>query len=353
MTPEQRFARWVRAAIALFIVMFVYFVLADSWMPATPQARALRDVVRVAPRVSGQVVEVNVSNNARVHRGAVLFRVDPAPYRLAVEKARLALAQTRRDNARLEADLAEARASLTRQLTLADELEQERARAAKLVKRGSMSRQRFDTASADARAGRAAAQAAEARVNALKVQRGQSGEDNLQRRKARNALAAARLDLRRTAVRAEQDGHVSNLQLDVGDSVSAGKPVMASVGDRLDIVADFREKSLRHVAAGDRAWVAFDARPGKAYAARITSLDAGVRDGQIPPDGNLAHIPTTDRWVRDAQRLRTHLRLETPPETLPPTGARATVQLAPSEHPVAHALARAQVWLLSFSHHVY
>ncbi|GAA3909758.1 HlyD family secretion protein [Halomonas cibimaris] len=353
MSPEQRFARWVRAAIVLFVVMFVYFVFADTYMPATPQARALRDVVRVAPQVSGEVVAVPVRNNTRVRRGEVLFRIDPEPFALAVDKAKLALDQVRRDNAGLDAALAEAKASLARQQALTQELNRERRRVQALVERGSVSRRRFDAASADARAGDAAVNAAKAKVHALQVQRGASGEDNLQRRKARNALATAKLDLRRTAVRASQDGYISNLQLDAGDSVSAGVPVMANVGDRLDIVADFREKSLLHVAEGDRAWVAFDARPGEAYPARVASIDAGVRDGQLPPDGNLAHIPTTDRWVRDAQRLRIHLALDHPPPELPPTGARATVQLAPVKTPVARGLARMQVAILSLLHHVY
>lgn len=353
MTPEQRFARWVRAAIVLFVVMFVYFVFADTWMPATPQSRALRQVVRVAPQVSGQVVEVQVTNNARVRRGEALFRIDPEPFALAVEKARLALDQARRDNAGLDASLAEAQASLARQQALTRELSRERSRMQSLLERGSVSRQRVEAVSADAKAGEAAVKAAEAKVHALQVQRGDDGEDNLLLRQARNALAAAELDLRRTIVHAEQGGSISNLQLNAGDSVSAGSPVMANVGDRLDIVADFREKSLRHVAAGDRAWIAFDARPGEEYPARITSIDAGVRDGQLLPDGNLAHIPTTDRWVRDAQRIRVHLRLDEPPEALPPTGARATVQLAPVANPVAHGLARVQVALLSMLHHVY
>lgn len=353
MTPEQRFARWVRAAIVLFVVIFVYFVVADNYMPATPQARALRDVVRVAPQVSGQVVEVPVQNNARVQRDDVLFRIDPEPFELAVEKARLALEKARRDNAQLEASLAEARASLARQQALTHELDQERRRVQSLLERDSVSRQRFESVTADAEAGQAAVKAAEARVHALKVQRGQEGNANLMRRQARNALAAAELDLRRTAVNAEQSGYISNLQLNVGDSVSAGSPVMANVGDQLDIVADFREKSLRQAGEGDRAWVAFDARPGEEYPARVTSIDAGVRDGQLLPDGNLTSIPTTDRWVRDAQRLRIHLRLDEAPPTLPPTGARATVQLSPSESSLAHWLARTQVALLSLLHHVY
>ncbi|KXS38344.1 MAG: secretion protein HlyD [Halomonadaceae bacterium T82-2] len=353
MTPEQRFARWVRAAIVLFVVLFVYFVFADTYMPVTPQARVLREVTRVAPQVSGPVEAVAVTNNAAVKQGQLLFRIDPEPFRIAVDKARLAVDQARRENAQLDAALAEARANLAERRATADELAGEQQRVESLIARGSISRQRYDSVMADARAARSAVAAAEARVHSLEVQRGRQGDDNLRVRQARNALAAATLDLRRTRVTAAHDGRVSNLQLDPGDTVHAGSPVLVNIGRKLDIIADFREKSLRHVKPGDSAWIALDARPGAVYRARVVSIDAGVRDGQLAADGNLASIPATDRWVRDAQRIRVHLRLDAPLESLPPTGARATVQLAPLDSGLSRALARAQITLLSLLHHVY
>lgn len=58
MTPDQRFARWVQIAIAALVCAFIYFLFADLAAPLTPQAQLNRPVVRIAPRVSGQVVEV-------------------------------------------------------------------------------------------------------------------------------------------------------------------------------------------------------------------------------------------------------------------------------------------------------
>ena len=42
----------------------------------------------MAPDVSGRIVELDVRNNQKVHRGQVLFRIDPEPYRLHVDQAR-------------------------------------------------------------------------------------------------------------------------------------------------------------------------------------------------------------------------------------------------------------------------
>ncbi|WP_069383638.1 HlyD family secretion protein [Halomonas caseinilytica] len=353
MSPDQRFARWVRAAIVAFCVLFIYFVLADTYMPMTPQARVLRPVVQVAPEVDGRVKAVAVENNQHVEQGDVLFGIDREPYELALHEARLAREAVNRDNTLIEADLAEARANLESARSTADELKSERRRAESLLERQGISRQRFDQIVADEREARAAVEAARARIRYLTVKLGESGDGNLQLRQADNDIEQAELDLSRTLVRAERAGAVSNLQLREGDYVTRGQPVLALVGNRLDLVADLREKSLRHVREGEPARVVFDALPGEVFAARVVSREAGVRAGQIMADGSLADIPTTDRWVRDAQRVRLHLEVEDPPHPLPVSGARATVQLLPEANPLASLFGGLQVHLMSWLHYVY
>jgi hypothetical protein len=68
MTPEQKFARWVRVSIASFLLMFIYFVVADIWIPLTPDSTVMRVVTPVSPRVSGYVAAVHVHNNSQVKR---------------------------------------------------------------------------------------------------------------------------------------------------------------------------------------------------------------------------------------------------------------------------------------------
>ncbi len=348
MSPDQSFAHWVRVALVAFGVLFIYFVVADTYMPMTPEARVLRPVVRVAPEVSGRVEAVAVTNNQRVERGDVLFSLDREPFELALHEARLAREAVERDNRLLEADLAEARADLESARASAEELAGERRRAEAMLARQSISRQRVDGIVADERQARASVAAARARIHQLEVRLGERGDGNLQLRRADNAIDRARLDLDRTLVRADRDGVVSNLQLREGDYVSQGEPALAVVGDGLDLW-----KSLRHVREGESARVVFDALPGRVFEARVASRDAGVRDGQLAADGTLADIPTTDRWVRDAQRVRLHLELEEPPEPLPVSGARATVQLLPGANPLATLFGGVQIRLMSWLHYVY
>ncbi|KJZ05772.1 MULTISPECIES: HlyD family secretion protein [unclassified Halomonas] len=353
MTPDQRFRWIVRLALGMFVLMFAYFVVADTYMPMTPEARVMRPVVRIAPEVSGPVERVHVSNNDHVEAGDPLFRIDPAPFELALEQARLEREAARQQNATLSASIASARAALEAARARAQESAQERRRGERLISQNSISRQRLDGLVATDRQAQAEVKSAEAEVARLEAELGAEGEANLRLRQARNALEQAELDLDHTLVRAQHSGTLSNLQLEVGDYATQGQPALALITDEVELIADFREKSLRKVTAGDEARVVFDAMPGQVFAARVEKRDAGVYDGQISADGNLADIPTTDRWLRDAQRLRLHLSLAGDAPTSLPTGSRATVQLFPGEHPLAHPLGALQIRLMSWLHYVY
>ncbi len=108
MTPDQRFSRWVRIALAAFAVLFVYFLVADSFMPMTPEARVMRPVTQIAPELGAPVQAVLVNDHQRVAAGEVLFRLEPAPFELARQQALLNREQAEQENARLRAELAAA-----------------------------------------------------------------------------------------------------------------------------------------------------------------------------------------------------------------------------------------------------
>lgn len=72
MTPEQKFARWVRVSIVAFLTIFARFIVADIWIPLTPDSTVMRVVTPVSPRVSGYVSQVYVHNNSREERRSAL-----------------------------------------------------------------------------------------------------------------------------------------------------------------------------------------------------------------------------------------------------------------------------------------
>jgi multidrug resistance efflux pump len=78
--------------------------------PWTRDGQIRADVVKVAPRVSGYVVKVAVSDNQQVNKGQLLFEIDPSDYQLTVEHSQVSLDQAREDVEALEASVRAAEA---------------------------------------------------------------------------------------------------------------------------------------------------------------------------------------------------------------------------------------------------
>ncbi|EKE74904.1 HlyD family secretion protein [Gallaecimonas xiamenensis] len=354
MTADKHFNRWMRRAVALFLLVLAYVLMADMTIPMTPHSMVQRPVLTIAPQVAGEVVEVAVSNNQAVKAGDLLFRIEPRDYQLAVEKAELALSEAQQTNDSLRAQLAQAGAAVRQAQVAAAEAKREFNRLEALRGRKLVSQQQLDQTATNVDATAASLVAAQQQQRSVQAQLGESGEQNLRLRQARNQLAQARLNLERTQVRAPEDGVISNLQLVAGVQTQAKQSLLSLVvSGKERIAADFREKSLARVKDGAQAWVVFDALPGQVFNATLSSRDQGVAQGQLLPNGQLAQPEQSDRWVRDAQRVRVYVNLD---ERLPASlvsGSRATVMLEASQNVVIDWLGKVQMRVVSLLHYVY
>ena len=84
--------RWTLAILVLGILLFGWTMIADRLTPYTGDASVRTFVVRAVPEVSGKVIEVAVRDNQIVRAGDLLYRIDPIPFRIAVERAEAKLA---------------------------------------------------------------------------------------------------------------------------------------------------------------------------------------------------------------------------------------------------------------------
>src|SRR5574338_582791 len=92
--------RFLRPALmfvvpALLLLAGGYYWLTSGSSVSTDDAQVKQDIVSVSPQVNGQIVQVLVRDGARVKRGQLLFRIDPQPYRVALEQAEAQLANAR------------------------------------------------------------------------------------------------------------------------------------------------------------------------------------------------------------------------------------------------------------------
>lgn len=354
MTPDQKFARYVKVSLVGFIVVFFYYIVADVWLPVTPQARVYHPVVQISPQINGRVTDVLVSNNQSVKAGDVLFEIDKNTYQLALEQAQLALDDAKLQNKRLDTNVKALEAQISAANAKLHEQQLLKKRGETLYIQNSISEQELESIRANFAASQSNLAAFEAQLAEAVLARGDSGQDNLALRHAANQLAQAELNLSYTQVRALSDGVVANLQLLEGSYAVVGKPLLAVVAKKADLVADFREKSLLNMQPGSLAKVVFDSRPGEVFDAKIEIFEAGVSDGQLSANGLLSTTETSNRWVRDAQRQRIHLVLPNNNQLINnmPSGARATVQLLP-QSAIGQWLGTVQIRFISWLHYIY
>ncbi|CUB02658.1 HlyD family secretion protein [Marinomonas fungiae] len=354
MTPDVHFNRWMKRAIILFFAIFAYLVIADTTIPMTSYSTVQRPVLSIAPQVSGKVLDVAVHNNQQVKKGDLLFKIEDTDFLLAERQAKLALQQAYQNNATLKANIAEADAEIASAKVSLQESEREYHRLNKLRGQNLVSEQQLDQAQTLMQAGRANLKAIEARKSAILIELGEDENNNIDVNNARNALANARLDVTRTEIRAPQDGVISNMQLVPGMVAQSGQALLSLVVTGRDrITADFREKSITNVQQGATALIVYDAFPGQVFEGELVSRDFGIAQGQNMANGVLATPDDSDRWVRDAQRIRVYVKQDNVlPEPLV-SGSKATVMVESTNSSIFRFIGHVQMRIVSLLHYVY
>jgi membrane fusion protein (multidrug efflux system) len=293
---------------ALLVTGLVY--LHGGRYVETDNAYVKADKVPVSAEVSGTVTTVMVRENQTVVAGQPLFRLDRAPFDVAVAKAEAKLAQARTDLSALKESYREKEAEIALARTRYDFAVKEERRQADLVARHFISPARFDEAKQDAEL--AAQQIAALELDLKRLAASLGGgldtpvEDQASYREAQAELAQARLDLQRTEVRAPLAGTVSNPPKP-GQYVGAGATAMALVASgNLWIEANFPETDLTYVRPGQPVTVDVDTYPGVTWHGAVESLApaTGAEFSLIPPQN------ATGNWVKIVQRVPVRIRLQ-------------------------------------------
>jgi membrane fusion protein (multidrug efflux system) len=280
---------------------------------STDDAAVDGHIVPVLAKVGGYVQKVNVAENSRVSADSVLVQIDPAEYavKLALADADLAAARAATGAAGLTGQAEAAVLSAAgQQASLESQIDAARAADAKakadlarmkeLAGKQIVSRQQLDAA-------QAAADAAAASLQALQRQAGAAGaavtnaHAGVRLAAARlQAAAAARenaaLQLSYTKVVAPEAGIVSRKQVEPGQLVQAGQPVLTIVADTgVWVTANFKETQLSRIRVGQEVDIEVDAYKGQVVKGRVESVSAatGSRFALLPPDnatGNFTKV---------------------------------------------------------------
>jgi multidrug resistance efflux pump len=337
-TPTNPVRRLTLIVIAICAVLFFYGIAADRYTPYTAQGLVQAYLVRIAPEVGGKVIEVGVVTDQRVEPGAVLFRIDPDQYALAVRRAEAQLEAVGQSIGASTATVATAQAKLAEVTAKRENAREQTARTFELIKKGVYPEARRAESQATLDSAEAIVAQAEAELEKARQTLGPTGIANPQIRDAMAALEQANLDLQRTTVLAPSEGGVTNLSLGIGQLLAKGEAAMTYVDLReVWIEAAFREVSLESIAVGDPVEIVLDILPGRVIKGRVAALGYAVGNRGVDPRTGLPNPRSQSGWVRPPQPMP--VRIEFDRETRPLRfGSQASVMIYPGDNAIMNAL---------------
>jgi membrane fusion protein (multidrug efflux system) len=297
--------------VAVIAAVAAYIYLTGGRFETTDDAYVQSARVDISADIAGRVLALAVRDNQAVRKGDVLFRIDDAPFRIAVEEANAQLAAARLQVESLKANYGQRRAELTSaQDTLAFQ-QHEFERQQRLFASGIASQLQVDRVAHARDEARTQVAAVQQNIAAIVADLGGNPTITPDRhprvQEAQALLDRAKLNLSYTVVTAPSDGIVTRVeQLQVGTYVNASAPLFALVSTaNVWIEANFKEDQLAHMRVGQIASVQIDSYPGKTFDGRVASVSPGTGSqfSVLPPEN------ATGNWVKVVQRLPVRIEL--------------------------------------------
>jgi membrane fusion protein (multidrug efflux system) len=310
-TADRNWTRTMLMLIvpALLLLGGLYYYVTSGGSVSTDDAQVKQDIVSVSPQVNGQVVQVFVRNGTRVKRGDLLFRIDPEPYRVALEQAQAQLATAQLQTQVLRTTAAGTSGDITGAAANLSIKRNALARQQALLRQGFTTKADYEDALNEVKT--AETQLADARARAANASAAVAPGEQPQTAQARAAVDKARLDLERTSVRAPMDGVIENAdKLQVGQMAVTGIGMVSLVhSTNAWVEANFKEKDVGRMVPGQRAVVEVDAYSGQKFEAHVQSIGAGTgSEFSLLPAQN-----ANGNWVKVTQRVPVRIAFDGTP----------------------------------------
>jgi membrane fusion protein, multidrug efflux system len=294
----------------------------------------------IAPKVSGYITVVPVTDNQHVAAGDVIARIDDRDYRIALDQAQAQVASAQASIQNIDAQIDVQQAQISANEAQVDQAQaalvyaqQQAKRYQDLAQTGSGTVQNAQQWTSQQRQQEAALASAQAN---LKVAQRQLESLKAQRNSAVASLAQAtaqrdqaQLNLSYTTVTAAQPGRVVNLTAAVGQFAQPGTNLTMFVPDQIWITANFKETQLDAMQPGQPVTLEIDAYPERAIHGHVDSVQPGSGTAfSLLPAQN-----ATGNYVKIVQRVPVKLAMDNPPADIalgPGMSVVPTVRINPA-----------------------
>ena len=325
----RRFIKKHPLGVAIGVIVFIAAVIAGIlyWLHArnyesTDDAFIDGRPVSISPEVTGNLIEVPVTDNQVVKAGDVLARIDDRDYRASLANAAAQIEQAEamisNQNAQIgaqQSQIEQTKRQVTEAQAALSFAQDENKRYQDLVQTGAGTVQRAQQAASDLRQRQAQLDAAEATRDAaekqISVLRAQVANGVGQREQAKAQKAQAEANLSRTILHATIDGRITRLTGAVGQVATSQSSLMILVPLGVWVTANFKETQLELMRVGQTVTVKVDAY-GRTFDGRIDSIQAGSGTAfSLLPAEN-----ATGNYVKVVQRVPVKITFNERPDVL-------------------------------------
>jgi membrane fusion protein (multidrug efflux system) len=314
--PKRRSVRRLVlfAALPVALAAAGYYYVVGGQVMSTDNAYVQADIVGISTDVAGIVSEVDVRDNQQVKAGDVLFKLDDAQFRYALDRADAQIGNVRNDlesqkatYKAMQSQIAQARTDIE-YYTTAFKRQQD------LATKSVASQATYDSARHDLDG--AVQKLAQLQSQLISLAANLNGnpdapiEDHPRYKDAVAARAEAARQLDHTVVKAPMDGVVTNVpSLQKGQYLADATVAFSLVSsDHVWIQANPKETELTWVRPGQKAVVYVDTYPGAEWTGTVDSISpASAASFSLLPAQN-----TSGNWVKVVQRIAMRVRIETP-----------------------------------------
>ena len=325
-SSAAKFKRFFILILSLTILVLAVVLSLRAWdynerHPRTDDAISRANIIGIAPRVSGPIINLKVSDNQFVKGGDLLFEIDPADFQLEVDQAKSSLdgldqqiETAKSQDTQLKYQVKAAEAAVRQATAERDQAADTLRRVEPLLPKGYATKEQVDQARTKVASLDAEAAGATDKLNQARFAVSSLATLQAQRPGSVAALGTAQLSLSYTRIYAPFDGQVIGLNISEGAYAHAGVEVFAFLDSRKwYVLANFRERQLRNILPGMRAEVYLLSNPDRRFQGIVQGISPAVESQQTGSE--IKGVPFVKQaldWVRLAQRFPVRIEIENP-----------------------------------------
>ena len=253
----------------IFLILGIFYGIHNIYYKSTDDAFIEGNIITVAPRVSGLVLNLNIEDNQEVKKGDLLLEIDPNDYQAKLREKKAELEEAK-------ASLIRAENEVTKSLSDLDFAQNDYERYSKMKEKGISSKQDYEASLNKLTNAQSNNNAAKAKYNEIQY--------TIKRLEAE--VEQEELNLSYTKIYATTDGKITNRSVEEGNYIKTAQPLFAIVPAKVWVIANFKETQLANMKPGQPVKIKIDTYGHKKFKGKVDSIQrsTGAKASLFPPE---------------------------------------------------------------------